>query len=141
LDQRHTLNVTAAYSAQAWGVSAIGQYGSGFPYTPRRAEDITTLLTNSQLKPAYFNLDLRAYYEFRLDPLKFVVFARIFNLLDIRGENDVYDDTGRAGFTTDEARVRETNPRQRINTLDEWYRRPQYYSEPRRIELGMNVEF
>jgi outer membrane receptor protein involved in Fe transport len=140
-DQRHTLNVTAAYSAMDWGLSAIGQYGSGQPYTPRRSEDITTLLTNSQLKPAYFNLDLRAYYEFRLDPLKFVVFARVFNLLDIRNENDVYDDTGRAGFTTDEARVRETNPRQRINSLDEWYRRPQYYSEPRRIELGMNVEF
>ncbi len=140
-DQRHTLNVTAAYSTMDWGLSAIGQYGSGQPYTPRRSEDITTLLTNSQLKPAYFNLDLRAYYEFRIDPLKFVVFARVFNLLDIRNENDVYDDTGRAGFTTDEARVRETNPRQRINSLDEWYRRPQYYSEPRRIELGMNVEF
>ena len=140
-DQRHTLNMTASYAAPHWGVSAIGQYGSGTPYTPRRAADITTLLTNSQLKPGFFNLDLRAYYEIRVDPFNVVVFARAFNVLDIRNETDVYDDTGRAGFTTDEARVSLTNPRQRINSLDEWYRRPQNYSEPRRLEFGMNLEF
>jgi outer membrane receptor for ferrienterochelin and colicin len=140
-DQRHTLNVTASYAAPQWGVSVIAQYGSGSPYTPRRAADITSLLTNSQLKPAFFNVDLRAYYELLLDPLKLVFFARVFNLFDIRNENSVYDDTGRAGFTADENRVELTNPRQRINTLAEWYRQPRYFSEPRRIELGMNLEF
>ncbi len=140
-DQRHTVNVTASYAERLWGVSAIAQYGSGAPYTPRRAADITTLLTNSQLKPGFFNIDLRAYYEMAIDPFTIVVFARVFNLLDIRNENDVFDDTGRAGFTTDQARISLTNPRQRINSLAEWYRRPQNYSEPRRIELGMNLEF
>jgi len=140
-DQRHTLNVTASYAATEWGLSVIGQYGSGSPYTPRRAADVTTLLTNSQIKPAFFNVDLRAYYELRIEPVKFVLFARVFNLLDIRNENGVYDDTGRSGFTTDQDRVLLTNPRQLINTLAAWYRRPNYYSEPRRIELGMNLEF
>jgi outer membrane receptor protein involved in Fe transport len=140
-DQRHTLNVTASYNTPEWGVSVIGQYGSGTPYTPRRNADITTLLTNSQIKPAYFNLDLRAFYEFRYDFLRFVAFARVFNLLDIRNESGVYDDTGRSGFTTDEARVALTSPRQRVNSLSQWFRQPAFYSEPRRIELGMNVEF
>jgi outer membrane receptor protein involved in Fe transport len=140
-DQRHTLNVTASYSAQEWGVSVIGQYGSGSPYTPRRNEDITTLLNNSQIKPSYTNVDLRAFYEFRYDMLRFVVFARVFNLLDMRNEPSVYDDTGRAGFTTDEARVAATGVRERVNTLHQWYRQPAFFSEPRRIELGMNVEF
>lgn len=140
-DQRHTLNVTAAYAAPGWGASLIGQYGSGTPYTPRRAADITTLLTNSQLKPGFFNIDLRAYYELRIHPFNIVLFARAFNLLDIRNESDVYDDTGRAGFTTDAARVALTNPRQRINSLAEWYRHPQNFSEPRRLEFGMNLEF
>ena len=45
------------------------------------------------------------------------VLCACLNLLDIRNETDVYDDTGRAGFTTDEARVVLTNPRQRINSL------------------------
>lgn len=140
-DQRHTLNVTASYAASVWGVSAICQYGSGLPYTPRRAADVTSLLTNSQLRPASFNVDLRAYYELRIDPVKFVFFARVFNLFDIRNENGVFDDTGRSGFTTDEQRTILTNPRQRINTIAAWYRRPDFFSEPRRIELGMNLEF
>lgn len=140
-DQRHTVNVTAAYATPEWGVSVIGQYGSGTPYTPRRTADITSLLTNSQLKPGFFNIDLRAHYELRFDPFRVILFARAFNLLDIRNESDVYDDTGRAGFTTDESRVRLTNPRQLVNSLSEWYRRPQNFSEPRRLEFGMNLEF
>jgi hypothetical protein len=99
------------------------------------------LLTNSQLKPGFFNIDLRAFYDLKVDPFNVVIYARAFNLLDIRNETGVYDDTGRAGFTTDEARVALTNPRQLINSLDEWYRHPQNYSEPRRLEFGMNLEF
>jgi outer membrane receptor protein involved in Fe transport len=140
-DQRHTLNVTASYAAPEWGASLIVQYGSGLPYTPRRTTDVTSLITNSQLKQSSFNVDLRAYYEWRLDPIKLVFFARVLNLFDIRNETGVYDDTGRAGFTTDENRVLLTNPQERVNSLDAWYRRADYYSEPRRIELGLNLEF
>ncbi len=140
-DQRHTANVTASYSSGPWGVSMIGQYGSGTPYTPRRQEDITSLLTNSQIKPAYFNVDLRAFYELPINPVRLLIFARVFNLLDTKNEVGVFDDTGRAGFTTDEQRVSLTNPRQRINSLGDWYLQPTNYSEPRRIEFGMNLEF
>jgi hypothetical protein len=141
-DQRHTLNVTANYSTESWGVSAIGQFGSGFPYTPRSSTDITSLLTNSQLKPSSTNLDLRAYYNFPLgDDFRLVAFARMFNVLDIRNENNVWDDTGRAGYTTYEEQARQTNPSEAINTLKQWYTQPTYYSEPRRIELGLNLEF
>jgi outer membrane receptor protein involved in Fe transport len=140
-DQRNTLNVTASYAANVWGMSLIGSYGSGTPFTPRQNADITSLLTNSQVKPSFFNIDMRAYYELHLKPVRLVMYARVFNLLDIRNELNVFDDTGRAGFTTDEARVALTNPRQRINSLDDWYRQPGNYSEPRRIEIGMNLEF
>ncbi len=34
-DQRHTVNVSAIYTAGSWGGSIIGRYGSGLPYTPR----------------------------------------------------------------------------------------------------------
>jgi outer membrane receptor for ferrienterochelin and colicin len=140
-DQRNTLNVTASYAGSEWGASFIMQYGSGAPYTPRAQEDITTLLTNSQTKPSYLNVDLQGYYQFRFDPLRFVIFARVFNLLDTRNEPSVWDDTGRAGYTTDYARAALTNPRQRVNSLEDYYRRPTYFSEPRRIEIGLNVEF
>ncbi|OGU29706.1 MAG: hypothetical protein A2X67_07600 [Ignavibacteria bacterium GWA2_55_11] len=140
-DQRHTLNVTASYNGEAWGLSLIGQYGSGSPYTPRRSADATALLTNSQTKPQYFNVDGRTYYTVDLDALRLVLFARVFNLFDIRNEVGVFDDTGRAGFTTDIQRARATNPREYVNTIDEYFRIPTNYSEPRRVEFGMNVEF
>ncbi|MFA6467268.1 MAG: TonB-dependent receptor [Bacteroidota bacterium] len=140
-DQRHTLNVTVAYNTGSWLISGIGQYGSGRPYTPRKSQDISTLLTNSQLKPVSFNVDLNTSYEFSLDFVRMIVFARVFNVFDFRNETGVFDDTGRAGFTLDEATARKTNPSERVNTLQEWFTRAGNYSEPRRIEFGINLEF
>ncbi len=140
-DQRNTLNVTISYAEKNWGASSIAQYGSGTPYTPRSSQDISTILTNTQNKPQFFNMDIRAYYEIPFDILKCVVFARVFNILDIRNETNVFDDTGRAGFTTDEARVKATNPKEYVNTIEQRFTLPIMYSEPRRIEFGVNVEF
>ena len=140
-DQRHTLNTTVAYTAKSWGVSAIGQFGSGTPYTPRASIDISSLLTDSQTKPEFFNLDVRSFYQFKIDMLTFVAFLRVFNILNIRNETSVFDDTGRAGFTTDEQVAINSNARQVVNTLDQYYAYPTHYSEPRRIEFGMNLEF
>lgn len=140
-DQRHTLNVTGSYSASNWGLSLISQYGSGTPYTPRRSEDVSSLLTNSQFKPAFFNMDARAYYEIPIDPFRLVAFIRVFNLFDIKNEVNVFDDTGRAGFTTDYDRAIRQGTSQFVNTIEEWFRRPGNFSEPRRIEFGMNLEF
>jgi len=140
-DQRHTLNVTAAYDSKIWGVSFIGQYGSGTPYTPRLSTDITTLLVNSETKPSFFNLDMRAFYNIPVDVLHLVLYARVFNILDIRNELNVFNDTGRSGFTTDEATALKLNPKQYVNSVDQYYTQPTNYSEPRRIEIGMNLEF
>ncbi|MCX6135820.1 MAG: TonB-dependent receptor [Ignavibacteriales bacterium] len=140
-DQRHTLNATLSYNAPSWGMSFISQYGTGTPYTPRRSTDVTSLLTNSQAKPQFFNLDGQAFYAVSFEPLRFVLFLRVFNLLDTRNEVGVFDDTGRAGFTTDEARTLRTNPLQAVNTVQDWYRIPTFYSEPRRFEFGINMEF
>jgi len=140
-DQRHTLNATLSYNTPGWGVSFISQFGTGTPYTPRRSTDITSLLSNSQAKPQFFNIDGQAFYALNVEPLRFVLFLRVFNLLDIRNEVGVFDDTGRAGFTTDEARTLRTNPLQTVNSVQDWYRIPTFYSEPRRVEFGINMEF
>ncbi|HUI63382.1 MAG TPA: TonB-dependent receptor [Bacteroidota bacterium] len=140
-DQRHTLNAEVTYSASNWGASTIMQYGSGLPYTPRLTTDVTSLLTNSQTKPAFFDLDLRGYYEFHFDPMKLVAYIRVYNVFDIRNEINVYNDTGRAGVTIDESVAEQTNPAQRVNTLDQFFHTPTQYSEPRRFEFGMNLEF
>ena len=107
------------------------------PYTPRRSEDITALLTNSQRKPSYLNIDFKAYKNFNLGPGELTLFLRVFNVLDQLNEINVFDDTGRAGFTRDEEIARATNPFEYINSLDEYYNNPTHYSEPRRVEIGM----
>lgn len=140
-DQRHTLNATVSYTTPHWGMSFISQYGSGSPYSPRRTEDITALLTNSQLKPQFFTLDGQAHYTLSLNPYRFVFFLRVFNLLDIKNEVGVFNDTGRAGFTTDEDRTLRINPPQYVNSVQDFYRIPTFYAEPRRVEFGVNLEF
>jgi len=85
-------------------------------------------------------MDGRAYYSIPLAPFNVVAYVRVFNIFDIRNETGVFDDTGRAGFTTDFER-NTTNANERVNTLEQWYVRPAFYSEPRRIEFGLNLEF
>ncbi|MBN2410165.1 TonB-dependent receptor [candidate division KSB1 bacterium] len=140
-DQKHTVNSTVSYAGKGYGASLIARWGSGLPYTPRRSEDISALLTNSQRKPANYNVDLRAYKNFKVGNTLFTAFFKIFNLFDTLNEINVFSDTGRAGFTTDEDIDRATNPPETINTLDEWYTQATYYSAPRRVEFGLSFEF
>jgi outer membrane receptor protein involved in Fe transport len=141
-DQRHTLNVSLNYTMTSWGVSSIVQYGSGSPYTPELSNPSTgtTMVTNSQTKPSTINCDLRAYYELYLHPVKLVFFTRIFNLFDTRNQKGVYASTGRADYDWwNERTARSTQLY--VNTVDQWFTDGTKYSEPRRIEFGMNLEF
>jgi outer membrane receptor protein involved in Fe transport len=138
-DQRHTLNGSLSYTSRAWGGSVILQWGSGLPFTPRAGQDITTLVINSQQKPPTVNADLRLYRDFHFGRTTLTVFTKITNLFDALNEIRVYDDTGRAGFTLDERIAAGTNPPETVNTLGQWFMNPSYYSEPRRIEVGVTV--
>ena len=63
-------------------------------------------------------------------------------MFDIRNEVDVYNDSGTADFTIDEfLRRNDDNPDELVNTLDEYYRNPKFYSEPRRVEVGATIFF
>lgn len=140
-DQKHTVNSSLSYGGTNWGTSVIVQWGSGLPYTPRRSEDISSLLTNSQLKPSAYNVDLRMYRDFDVGPGKLSLFFRVLNLFDTLNEVNVYNDTGRAGFTSDEQTALNSNPTQSINTVAEYYTNPTFYAEPRRIEAGFSYTF
>jgi outer membrane receptor protein involved in Fe transport len=140
-DQLHTVNATASWVAQSWGISLIGNFGSGLPYTPRATSDVSALRENSGLKPVSMNVDMRVYKDFDLFNTKLTFFLRVFNLLDRLNQLNVYDDSGRADFTTDLSRTRSQNPALYINTLEDWYNNASYYAEPRRIELGVMINF
>lgn len=142
-DQTHTVNVTFSYASDDnWGFSVIGQYGSGFPYTPTISQNVSTLLTNSELKPSSTNVDLRAYKDFVFGDYRLSLFTRVYNVFDIKNQVNVYNDSGTADFTIDEFTKRNSgNPDKLVNSLDEYYRNPSYYSEPRRIEFGASIFF
>lgn len=141
-DQTHTLNITFSYASEdLWGMSLIGTFGSGYPYTPSESKNISSLLTNSETKPSTYNVDLRAYKDFKFDQYKLSLFLRVNNLLDIRNQYGIYNDSGTADYTLDENLRRAQNLPALVNTLDEFYRVPTFYAEPRRVEFGATLFF
>jgi hypothetical protein len=141
-DQSHTINATATYISSAdWGGSIIASFGSGLPYTPRQTANVAQLLINSEKKPQYFNVDINLYKDFKINFMRVSLWSRIINLFDIRNQVNVYNDSGRADYTVDKINILESQPPQLINTIEEWFANPTFYSEPRRIEIGLSVYF
>ncbi len=141
-DQRHTVNMTFSYASPAdWGFSVIGRYGSGFPYTPLQSVNISDLLTNSELKPSSLDFDLRAYKDFMFGNYRLSVFARVYNVLDALNQLNVYNDSGTADFTQEQYVMDQQHLPAIVNTVDQYYTDPSFYSEPRKIELGISLFF
>ncbi|MCH7574350.1 MAG: TonB-dependent receptor [Candidatus Marinimicrobia bacterium] len=141
-DQRHTFNLTATLSDpnRGWGISVIGKLNTGAPYTPtlRATRGVRASFENSERKPIQVNFDLKGTKSFAVGPYTLSAFLKVFNLFDARNVNTVFSSTGRADFTSDilfAGRVKG------VNTLEEWYSRPDYYTEPRRVQMGFNIEF
>ena len=139
-DQRHTVNMSANYNAANWGISTIGAIGSGLPYTPNLSAE-NTLLTNGATKPVTLALDMNVYYKFNIFGKESQVFLRVQNVLDHLNQTGVYDKTGTADFTPDQQQVENLNVDELVNTVEEWFRNETFYSEPRRIEFGLGLNF
>jgi outer membrane receptor protein involved in Fe transport len=142
-DQTHTLNVSINYTNPSnWGGSVLFQYGSGFPYTPNQSMQLSKLLSNSEIKPYTLSVDLKMYFDIMLaSNSRLSFFARVYNLFDTQNQLNVYSDSGTADFTIEEYIRHRNNSPEIINSLNEYYRNPTYYSEPRRVELGLSIFF
>ena len=137
-DQRHTLNLNAFVGGSGWGVSAIGRFGTGYPYTPDVRQDgdrigvRPAIPTNALRRPSTASVDLYAFREFALGPVEPRVFVQVFNVLDARNATGVFGDTGLPDVTFVD-----------VGASDDpgFYVRPDFYQEPRRIQLGLSVGF
>ncbi len=137
-DRRHSINVTATVgSLEDYTITAIGRIGSGLPYTPAFQNQRTGLL-NSENRPLVVSVDVYAtkYLDVFGYPLN--VFAKVYNVFDTRNELDVFSDTGRAGYSVE---ANYSGAPRGVNTIEEFYVRPEYYSAPRQIVVGMGVSF
>ncbi|MDZ7261020.1 MAG: TonB-dependent receptor, partial [candidate division KSB1 bacterium] len=138
-DQRHTVNLSVSYNdPHLFGIGLIGQFQSGLPYTPA-IQAMETTFENSGRKPFNYNVDLRLSRQFVWGKMRYTLFMKIYNLFDRKNEINVYDDTGRASYSLVSHYIGEH--RGYVNTLEEWLKRPDFYSEPRKILMGFEVEF
>jgi len=137
-DRTHSLNASLTLGdPERMALSLIGRLGSGLPYTPTQ-QNVRTAVENSERRPAYYNVDLYAYRVLPIDPLRATVYVRVYNLFDRMNENDVYSDTGRANYSIAAER---SGTIFGVNNLDEWIKRPDFYSQPRQVMLGFRFEF
>ncbi len=154
-DQRHTVkavvNLLASDSTRqrfigiplrGWGVSLVGYYGSGLPYTPTNAlREQTQRAPNQAWLPAFVNLDLRLKKRMKAGRFDYTLFSEVRNVFDRRNVVRVYANTGRPGddgYTLESfaGRSQEFIRLRRLLSLD-----PQHYAPPREIHLGFEVGF
>ena len=141
-DQTHTLNVFVSFiQPDNWGVSLIGKLNNGLPYTPtlRGTQGVRASFENSERKPANINFDLKGHKDFRIGGMTYSLFFKVYNLFDARNAKNVFATTGLP--TSDDYDIDSAGRAQGINTVDDWYKRPHYYAEPRRVQLGVSIEF
>ena len=138
-DRTHSLNFTLTLGVPGdYIASFIGRLGSGLPYTPS-LQNQRTGLENSDNRPAFYDVDVYATKFFELAGHQFSVYVKVFNLFDTLNEINVFGDTGRAGDTLELTR-NQTAPRG-VNTIKEFFTRPDFYSSPRQIVIGADFSF
>lgn len=136
-DRRHQLNTTLTVGEPGnWVATLIGRLGTGLPYTPSLADE-RIALENSGRRPGTATFDLYATKSLALSGVEASVFTRIFNVFDSQNEVEVYTDTGRA-FPN--LRFFPGEP-QGLNTKEEFLERPNFFSTPRQITVGLQVRF
>lgn len=128
-DQPHTLNFTGTVSYPSWGVSCIGQFGSGLPYTPTDARGKPIGERNSDRQPWTGTIDMRVYKQFRIEPVTFIVYSDVDNILNRKNVFNVFSSTGRPDYSA--------NP----NTSIENSHRPNWFGPSRHIEVGVELSF
>lgn len=137
-DRRHSLNISATMGTPSdYLVTVISRLATGLPYTPAFQNQRTGLL-NSENRPLIVNVDV--YVTKYLDLLGYDVnlYAKIYNFFDTLNELDVFSDSGRAGYSLEE---NYSGQPRGINTIEEYYRRPDFYSAPRQVLVGLGVTF
>ncbi|MFN1834104.1 TonB-dependent receptor [Balneola sp. MJW-20] len=140
-DRRHIVNGSLFYSGNTWGANVVGRFYSGTPYTPAfNIPGVNTGLvaTNRDLRntarlPARFTMDFNAYKNFEVAGSQVQVFLNIFNLLDLRNVNSVYNDSGQAELPLPVNIA--------PNAQDGFYANPTFYDEPRRVQFGVQLSF
>ena len=148
-DQRHSLNASVFVGTRMWGANVIMQYGSGYPYTPyflNSSQNVSMFSSrNSMRKMTTLNFDMKVFRNFKVAGLDGRILINIYNLFDRRNENIVWGDTGRSGQTSEEGNallIESAYPEVlRPNSIADYFNHPEWYSEPRQIQVGLEFSW
>ncbi len=139
-DQRHKVAGAFYLGGSDWGASTRFRAESGFPYTPSFPEaaivgnDVQPeFAENSRRIPGTWEVDLSAHKDFDLGPIQPRVFVEVFNVFDRRNVQNVFSDTGEPDVTLTQFQTGSFDPG--------YFVRPDFYREPRRIQLGLQFNF
>jgi outer membrane receptor protein involved in Fe transport len=137
-DRTHQINTSVRFgSPEDIMVSMIGRYGTGTPFT-QASRTVQPLVENGGRKPNEYSVDIYTTKRLEFAGVNLTLFLKVFNLFDTLNERDVFSDTGRANYSTEPLYFGGERPRG-LNTLEDYYIRPEYYSSPRKIQLGLEV--
>ncbi len=95
-------------------------------------------MLNSENRPDRVTVDLYATKYLEVFDYSVNFFAKVYNLFDARNEKDVFTDTGRADYSLE---ANFTGSPRGVNTIDEFFARPEFFSEPRQVIVGMGISF
>lgn len=137
-DRRHVLNSVFTFaSSEKFSLTMVNRLNAGRPYTSRRS-GVTSYVPNNVDRPVTFLSDLRAYYTLPWQKAQLIL--QVENIFDSEAPQDVYADSGRPDFTIDEVNARKGRLIG-VNSYDDWFTRPEFYSAPRRVTLGLSINF
>lgn len=137
-DRRHQINAFLRVGTlNDLLFSVIGRYGTGMPFT-QSSRVVQPLVENGGRKPDEYTVDIYISKRLALSAVDVTLFFKIFNLLDTLNERNVFSDTGRASYSTEPLYFGGERPRG-LNTLEDYYIRPDFYGSPRTVQLGLEV--
>ncbi|MEA2031593.1 MAG: TonB-dependent receptor [candidate division Zixibacteria bacterium] len=157
-DQRHTVNAVASYQApqdwqanifglslpSAWGLTFVGYYGSGLPYTKTDASGNRLGERNEGRLPASYSVDMCFNKDFglRAGSMMLTLFVEVDNLFNRRNVINVYSRTGLANNDGWDTQAGLSLDQQEVDQYDNLYDDdPQNYSSPRTIRTGLELNF
>lgn len=147
-DQRHTMNLQLMLRPATWTLSLVGRFNTGLPYTPSFAKGafvggvgVSALPENSARRPDIYSADLYVTKRFPLGKANIMLFAYVYNLFDNRMATAVFSDTGSPEYTTDPDPDEVLYNPIRIGTVEDFYKRPEWYIAPRQVQLGLSLGF
>lgn len=137
-DRKHIFNSSLFYTGKSWGMNILQKFQTGNPYTPDTSipsrvgiNASTDVLTNSLVRPSNLSVDVNAYKDFNIKGQTARVFLNVFNVFDSRNPINVYGDSGRP----------ESPLLFPANFDPGFYTNPTFYSEPRRVQFGVQLSF